>query len=41
MGADIRAEVPCGWLDRGLMTVGMVYLILIRMTGWMALCGVE
>jgi len=26
-----------GWQDRGLVTVPMLYLILIRMVGWMAL----
>ena len=38
--ADLRVFLlrwPRGWQDRGLVTERMLYLILIRMVGWMAL----
>src|ERR1700730_4260497 len=38
--ADLRVFLlrwPRGWQDRGLVTARMLYLILIRMVGWMAL----
>jgi len=38
--ADLRVRLlcwPCGWQHRGLVTVRMLYLIFVRMTGWMAL----
>jgi hypothetical protein len=31
------AVVVAGWQDRELVTVRMLYLIFVRLTGWMAL----
>ena len=38
--ADLRVCQPLwplGWQDRGLVTVRMLYLIFVRLAGWMAL----
>ena len=29
--------MPRAWLDRGFVTVRMLYLIFVRLVGWMAL----
>jgi putative transposase len=33
----MTAAVPQGWQYRGLVTVRMLYLVFVRLTGWMAL----
>ena len=41
-GTDLRVCLTClppGWQDRRLVTVPMLYLVFIRLTGWMALLG--
>ena len=38
--ADLRVcqpRWPLGWQDRGLVTVRMLYLIFVRLAGWIAL----
>ena len=30
-------QKPCGWKHRGLVTLRMLYLIFVRLAGWMAL----
>src|SRR6266487_4786128 len=33
----MAAAVSPGWQDRGLVTILMLYLVFVRLTGWMAL----
>jgi hypothetical protein len=38
--ADLRVCLPCrlrGWQRRGFVTARMLYLIFVRLTGWMTL----
>src|SRR5690242_7756483 len=34
---DRGEQKPCGWKHRGLVTLRMLYLIVVRLAGWMAL----